>query len=144
METEMADRDDHLGQGRLVAQCQDCDRVTTAIRTTDETLTVPGYDGCSTCGGSLTELDDLGDGKTEHSPAIDDYPLAGMLLRALVDADGALPQDELIATTGRSPYIVRDMIHKLDESGRINRVATNEGWQVRLAIPEHPNDVGPD
>lgn len=131
-------------QGRIVARCEDCHSVTTAIRTSEGTLTVPGQDGCSGCGGTLTEINGIAEGQIDRSSPIHDFPLAGIVLQTLLHADGNLPQDELIARTGRSPHLVRDTIQQLEESGRVVRVATNEHWEVRLAMPEPPRNARPD
>lgn len=123
-------------EDRIVARCRDCAHVTTAIHAADGTLTCPGYGGCPKCGGRLAEIDGVERSSTAADQVTRETPLAAMLLRALLDAGGELPQDELIATNGRSPYLNRDAIRRLAESGTVERDARDGTWYVRLATAE--------
>lgn len=130
-------------EDRTVARCRDCAHVTTAIHAADGTLTCPGYAGCPKCEGRLAEVDGVERSSTTADQVTRDTSLDGMLLRALLDAGGELPQDELIATNERSPYLNRDAIRRLAESGSVEREARDGTWYVRLATTEREEPTSP-
>lgn len=130
-------------EDRTVARCRDCAHVTTAIHAADGTLTCPGYAGCPKCQGPLAEIDGVERSSTAADQVTRDAPLDGMLLRALLDAGGELPQDELIATNARSPYLNRDAIRRLAEDGTVERDARDGTWYVSLATAERVEPTSP-
>lgn len=120
----------------VVAKCEDCSKVTTAIHTRESPLTGPGSVNCHACGGSLEEIESLRGEVTAASPLVDETPLAGILLHVLLESDGEMSQEELIATVDRSDHLVRRAIQRLEEEGQIIRETSAGEWDVRLARAE--------